>query len=264
MVRGGIKCARLEDREAPGDKRSTKRRLKNRDAARKSRKKNTERADELHQELLSLEASNSALEKEIAALKKEVRRYTAALERHRPFCVLRRSSRVDVLEPSTSAPSKAEVVENPRPLPSSGYVSPRLFSLAPHSLFDGDSNTEFSNCVSSLLDCEDARSVTCGMFADEGRGAAQLEPHALNRNYESPSVSEQRDYNGALNPSQGIAPTLESLTEPLSVPAHLDTPDGFFPPNEPSMEPFLGELSLSEFLAENDWILGVAGDPDTL
>uniref|UniRef100_A0A3Q2X7J3 Basic leucine zipper ATF-like transcription factor 2 n=1 Tax=Haplochromis burtoni TaxID=8153 RepID=A0A3Q2X7J3_HAPBU len=63
----------------------TKRREKNRDAARKSRRKQTERADELHE---SLEHSNSALHKEIAALKKELHLLTTSLERHEPYCRL--------------------------------------------------------------------------------------------------------------------------------------------------------------------------------
>uniref|UniRef100_A0A3B4GMZ1 Si:dkey-23i12.7 n=1 Tax=Pundamilia nyererei TaxID=303518 RepID=A0A3B4GMZ1_9CICH len=65
--------------------RGTKRREKNRDAARKSRRKQTERADELHE---SLEHSNSALHKEIAALKKELHLLTMSLERHEPYCRL--------------------------------------------------------------------------------------------------------------------------------------------------------------------------------
>ncbi|KAL4006510.1 gastrin-releasing peptide receptor [Sarotherodon galilaeus] len=68
--------------------RGTKRREKNRDAARKSRRKQTERADELHEELQSLERSNSALQKDIAALKKELHFYTTSLERHEPYCRL--------------------------------------------------------------------------------------------------------------------------------------------------------------------------------
>uniref|UniRef100_A0A3B3U8E2 Basic leucine zipper ATF-like transcription factor 2 n=1 Tax=Poecilia latipinna TaxID=48699 RepID=A0A3B3U8E2_9TELE len=74
---------------APGNQprpRVTKRREKNRDAARKSRRKQTERADELHEELQSLEQSNSALQKEIAKLKKDLRLYETALERHKPHC----------------------------------------------------------------------------------------------------------------------------------------------------------------------------------
>uniref|UniRef100_A0A3Q3KCG1 BZIP domain-containing protein n=1 Tax=Monopterus albus TaxID=43700 RepID=A0A3Q3KCG1_MONAL len=67
----------------------TKRREKNRDAARKSRRKQTERADELHEELQCIERSNSALKKEIAALKRDFNLYKTALERHEPYCCLR-------------------------------------------------------------------------------------------------------------------------------------------------------------------------------
>uniref|UniRef100_A0A3Q3WLY9 BZIP domain-containing protein n=1 Tax=Mola mola TaxID=94237 RepID=A0A3Q3WLY9_MOLML len=65
--------------------RGMKRKEKNRDAARKSRRKQTERADELHE---CLEQSNLALEKEVASLKTELDIYTMALERHEPFCCL--------------------------------------------------------------------------------------------------------------------------------------------------------------------------------
>uniref|UniRef100_A0AAY4A233 BZIP domain-containing protein n=1 Tax=Denticeps clupeoides TaxID=299321 RepID=A0AAY4A233_9TELE len=59
---------------------------KNRDAARKSRRKQTERADLLHEELQFLERSNAALEAEIASLRTESQRYTAALQDHEPRC----------------------------------------------------------------------------------------------------------------------------------------------------------------------------------
>ncbi|XP_042368712.1 flocculation protein FLO11 [Plectropomus leopardus] len=72
--------------------RGRKRQEKNRDAARRSRRKQTERADELHEELQGLERSNSALKKEIAALKKDLHLYMTALERHKPFCCLKASS----------------------------------------------------------------------------------------------------------------------------------------------------------------------------
>ncbi|KAL6118723.1 uncharacterized protein ACO6RY_03458 [Pungitius sinensis] len=64
----------------------------NRTAARKSRRKQTERADELHEELQCMERANSAIRKEIAALKKDLHLYTTALERHKPFCCLRDSA----------------------------------------------------------------------------------------------------------------------------------------------------------------------------
>uniref|UniRef100_A0AAQ4S7S0 Basic leucine zipper ATF-like transcription factor 2 n=1 Tax=Gasterosteus aculeatus aculeatus TaxID=481459 RepID=A0AAQ4S7S0_GASAC len=61
----------------------------NKTAARKSRRKQTERADELHE---CMERANSAIKKEIAALKKDLHLYTTALERHKPFCCLRDSA----------------------------------------------------------------------------------------------------------------------------------------------------------------------------
>ncbi|KAL2079711.1 hypothetical protein ACEWY4_025455 [Coilia grayii] len=70
-----------------------KRKEKNRDAARKSRKKQTERADLLHEELQFLERSNAAFEKEIADLKAELKRYTTALQQHEPQCSLHSSSK---------------------------------------------------------------------------------------------------------------------------------------------------------------------------
>uniref|UniRef100_A0A1A7XP28 Basic leucine zipper transcription factor, ATF-like 3 n=1 Tax=Iconisemion striatum TaxID=60296 RepID=A0A1A7XP28_9TELE len=76
------------ERDGEGRPRGTKRRQKNRDAARKSRRKQTERADELHEEFQQLERENSALLKEIAVLKKDVQRYETALERHKPHCCL--------------------------------------------------------------------------------------------------------------------------------------------------------------------------------
>lgn len=96
------------EREGEGqgtENRGTKRRQKNREAARKSRKKQTERADELHEELQKLEQSNSAFQKEIAALKKEVLLYTTALDRHEPSCCLRasRSSSSNCLSVSPSS-----------------------------------------------------------------------------------------------------------------------------------------------------------------
>ncbi|XP_055012232.1 proteoglycan 4 [Boleophthalmus pectinirostris] len=69
------------------DRRSS-RRLRNRDAARKSRQKTTERADELHQELQCLERDNSSLQRDIAALKKDRDYYTSLLETHAPHCCL--------------------------------------------------------------------------------------------------------------------------------------------------------------------------------
>ncbi|XP_017565324.1 basic leucine zipper transcriptional factor ATF-like 3 [Pygocentrus nattereri] len=64
------------------------RRQRNRDAARRSRKKQTERADVLHEELQTLETSNAAYVKEIAELKKELQHYTTILKEHEPHCTV--------------------------------------------------------------------------------------------------------------------------------------------------------------------------------
>lgn len=68
--------------------RTNQRRQRNRDAARKSRKKQTERADLLHEELQNLERANATFVKEIADLKKELQRYTTALKEHESHCAL--------------------------------------------------------------------------------------------------------------------------------------------------------------------------------
>ncbi|KAG7243270.1 hypothetical protein INR49_011717 [Caranx melampygus] len=76
-----------------------RRREKNRDAARRTRRKQTERADQLHEELQGLERTNSALQKEITGLKKELHHYTTALAHHEPYCRHRAS---DSISSSTS------------------------------------------------------------------------------------------------------------------------------------------------------------------
>ncbi|XP_017283492.1 flocculation protein FLO11 [Kryptolebias marmoratus] len=98
--------------------RVTKKREKNRDAARKSRRKQTERADELHEELQSLEQSNSALHKEIAALRKDLHFYETSLERHKPYCRLRDSSSSSAGPEVSSSPPRASKCSS-SPLPAS-------------------------------------------------------------------------------------------------------------------------------------------------
>ncbi|CAL8376814.1 unnamed protein product [Gadus morhua 'NCC'] len=90
---------------------------KNRDAARKSRMKQTAKADELHKEHQYLERSNTTLEKEIAALRAEVKRYTVVLERHQPSCTLLAAGRSEASRlPSASASTPAST---PTPTPPS-------------------------------------------------------------------------------------------------------------------------------------------------
>ncbi|XP_028329671.1 proto-oncogene c-Fos isoform X2 [Gouania willdenowi] len=94
-----------------GDLHHGPRRDKNRDAARKSRRKQTERADELHEELQTLERSNSTLQNEIAELKREMEKYERILKDHEPNCCLRGSTSSDGAFPSA------------------------IYSTAPHSIF---------------------------------------------------------------------------------------------------------------------------------
>ncbi|XP_040887210.1 flocculation protein FLO11 [Toxotes jaculatrix] len=93
----------------------TKRRERNRDAARRTRRKQTERADELHEELQRLEQSNSALQKEITVLKKELQRYTTTLSRHEPYCCLRASgsSSSSATRLSVSHPTEGQTTSSP-------------------------------------------------------------------------------------------------------------------------------------------------------
>ncbi|KAK9524610.1 hypothetical protein VZT92_016988 [Zoarces viviparus] len=90
---------------------------KNRNAARKSRRKQTERADELHEELQCLERSNSAIKKEIAALKKDLHLYTSALERHQPSCCLKDSASSSTTRPSASSSAGCRTNSSPPGVP---------------------------------------------------------------------------------------------------------------------------------------------------
>ncbi|XP_077445728.1 uncharacterized protein batf2 [Stigmatopora argus] len=116
-----------------------RRRQKNRAAARKSRKKQTQKADELHQELVDLEKSNSALEKEIRDLKKKLRSYTFILERHEPHCLLRQPADPQLTHaPATSNPDSHRELDHSTPV-----FSFDLNSLDPHSLFLQNPDAEF-------------------------------------------------------------------------------------------------------------------------
>ncbi|XP_018962340.1 basic leucine zipper transcriptional factor ATF-like [Cyprinus carpio] len=87
-------------------------REKNRDAARKSRRKHTEKADLLHEELQNLEQSNATFVKEIAELKKELQLYTTALEQHIPHCTKLCPFEPSVTVtggPSTATPSTSDI-----------------------------------------------------------------------------------------------------------------------------------------------------------
>ncbi|XP_028655952.1 basic leucine zipper transcriptional factor ATF-like 3 [Erpetoichthys calabaricus] len=78
----------LSDSTLKPSDRKIKRRERNRAAAQKSRKKQTERADVLHQELETLEKSNLAYLKEIENLKREMKHYNDVLREHESKCLL--------------------------------------------------------------------------------------------------------------------------------------------------------------------------------
>ncbi|XP_062857269.1 basic leucine zipper transcriptional factor ATF-like 3 [Trichomycterus rosablanca] len=70
------------------DERRLKRREKNRVAAQKSRKRQTHRADELHEAYECLEQQNSLLKKEVQLLLEEQRSLAEALKSHEPLCTV--------------------------------------------------------------------------------------------------------------------------------------------------------------------------------
>ncbi|KAL4649179.1 basic leucine zipper transcriptional factor ATF-like 3-like [Arapaima gigas] len=75
------RCESSED-----DERKQKRREKNRVAAQRSRKKQTQRADKLHEEYEYLEQENLLLRKEVQMLTEEQKSLTEALKAHEPLC----------------------------------------------------------------------------------------------------------------------------------------------------------------------------------
>ncbi|KAI4889815.1 hypothetical protein NFI96_032469 [Prochilodus magdalenae] len=87
------------------DERRLKRREKNRVAAQRSRKRQTQRADELHEAYESLEQQNSLLKKEVQLLLEEQKRLAEALQSHEPLCPILNSSMlstartIDVIPP---------------------------------------------------------------------------------------------------------------------------------------------------------------------
>uniref|UniRef100_A0A3B5KY26 Basic leucine zipper transcription factor, ATF-like 3 n=1 Tax=Xiphophorus couchianus TaxID=32473 RepID=A0A3B5KY26_9TELE len=66
--------------------RRMKRKEKNRVAAQKSRKRQTQRADQLHQACELLEQRNRKLKREVDSLSEEQNFLSEALRAHEPFC----------------------------------------------------------------------------------------------------------------------------------------------------------------------------------
>uniref|UniRef100_A0A3B3QVE1 Basic leucine zipper ATF-like transcription factor 2 n=1 Tax=Paramormyrops kingsleyae TaxID=1676925 RepID=A0A3B3QVE1_9TELE len=104
--------------ESPDSFRKCRRRENNRAAAQRSRKKQTERADELHK-LQSLEHSNAAYEKEIASLRQEIEKYAAALQQHEPHCSLHTFHHLEIPPHSSTSPAAPTLASNLAPVPAS-------------------------------------------------------------------------------------------------------------------------------------------------
>ncbi|XP_077878909.1 basic leucine zipper transcriptional factor ATF-like 3 isoform X1 [Ictidomys tridecemlineatus] len=78
----------LERQSPEDDDRKVRRREKNRVAAQRSRKKQTQKADKLHEEYECLEQENTMLRKEIGKLTEELRHLSEALKEHEKMCPL--------------------------------------------------------------------------------------------------------------------------------------------------------------------------------
>ncbi|XP_066533787.1 basic leucine zipper transcriptional factor ATF-like 3 [Hoplias malabaricus] len=85
-----LQCRRSESSD--DDERKLKRREKNRVAAQRSRKRQTQRADELHEAYESLEQQNCLLKKEVQLLLEEQKCLVEALQLHEPLCTIQNSS----------------------------------------------------------------------------------------------------------------------------------------------------------------------------
>ncbi|XP_035757493.1 basic leucine zipper transcriptional factor ATF-like 3 [Egretta garzetta] len=70
------------------DDRKVRRREKNRVAAQRSRKKQTQKADKLHEEYESLEQENTSLKREIGKLTDEMKHLSQVLKDHEKICPL--------------------------------------------------------------------------------------------------------------------------------------------------------------------------------
>ncbi|CAJ1077663.1 basic leucine zipper transcriptional factor ATF-like 3 [Xyrichtys novacula] len=82
--RNSVICEGWEGLE--DENRKLKRREKNRVSARRSRNRQTQRADHLHQACELLEQRNRKLRREVDCLSEEQRELSDALKAHEPFC----------------------------------------------------------------------------------------------------------------------------------------------------------------------------------
>ncbi|KAG9282577.1 basic leucine zipper transcriptional factor ATF-like 3 [Astyanax mexicanus] len=95
-------CLRSESSD--DDERRLKRREKNRVAAQRSRKRQTQRADELHEAYECLEQQNSLLKKEVQLLLEEQKCLSEALQSHEPLCPILNSSALPAARTNDAIP----------------------------------------------------------------------------------------------------------------------------------------------------------------
>uniref|UniRef100_UPI003AAAAF7A basic leucine zipper transcriptional factor ATF-like 3 n=1 Tax=Centroberyx gerrardi TaxID=166262 RepID=UPI003AAAAF7A len=98
--KSNVICQRCESSDDEG--RRLKKREKNRVAAQRSRKRQTQRADLLHETYVHLEQRNSQLRREVDSLSEEQRLLTEALRTHEPFCPIMHCSSVSSASSSLS------------------------------------------------------------------------------------------------------------------------------------------------------------------
>ncbi|XP_024297610.2 basic leucine zipper transcriptional factor ATF-like 2 [Oncorhynchus tshawytscha] len=280
----GGDCPSPSESERGGQKgvcvdRRGKRRVKNRDAARKSRKKQTERADILHQDLQTLESSNSALEKEIAGLRREFRLYTATLEQHESACTLRPSSIpanipcCQILSPSASSIAPVTTpapAVSPQTTPAPA-VSPQTTpapavspQTTPGSLLapvPGGQRTCLP--LPTLVTVPSTAHVTnpypllSTLYSPISNNASLIAPNNICSSPITPKTNISpltTSINNLAHPTTPItnlapptipAPTLSPISYPLTMyPLNLSTP---------AIEPPI-ELSLSDILDSPDWL----------
>ncbi|XP_055757530.1 basic leucine zipper transcriptional factor ATF-like 2 [Salvelinus fontinalis] len=276
----GEDCPSPSESERGGQKgvsvdRRGKRRVKNRDAARKSRKKQTERADILHQELQTAESANLALAKEIAGLRREFRLYTATLEQHEPLCTLRPSSVpanapcCQILSPSASSIAPVTIpapAVSPQTTPAPA-VSPQT---TPGSLLTPVTGGQraclpapASLPLSTLVTVPSTAHVTnpypllSTLYSPISNIASLIAPNNLCGSLITPIANISpltTPINNLAHPTTPItnfapptipAPTLSSNSYPLTLyPLNLSTP---------AIEPPI-EFSLSDILDSPDWL----------
>ncbi|XP_056882351.1 uncharacterized protein batf2 isoform X1 [Takifugu flavidus] len=230
-----------------------KKKDKNREAARKSRKKQTERADQLHQDLESLEGTNSALRKEIASLEREALLYTAALERHKPFCCLKGpgSGPADPLsvsfpdsnQTSTPAATSSASLGGSSPLtPAPAATSCELFSsgsskTSPHSSFIT------APAPHSLFHCPGADS------------SHPLCPVSIPQTHLVENLNDSKpSYSHPSSTNPGLPLSLLTVPSPLGAPQTSPGTREYLELRS-SLEDTSRDISFLELLEVNDWIL---------